>query len=284
MKTMKSLYAGDLTAYFKEVDKLPILTQEEEYALANRLRETGDVDAAQELVLANLRFVIAIARGFTGYGLPLSDLIQEGNVGLMRAIKKFDPDRKVKLVSYAVHWIKSEINEYAVKNTRMVKVATTTPQRKLFFKLRGYKKDVTKWFTEKEIARISEEQNVKPEVVRLMENRLYNHDISYDYGYDDVEETGIDILTSPSAYIPAADLSPEEDLEKRQLHEYKYKFLLKSISSLSDRHKNIIQRRWLNEDKVTLQEIADETGVTPEAVRQAEERALNNMSKMATWL
>jgi len=284
MKQSTALYAGDLSAYFSEVDKLPIFTKEEEYALAERLKETGEVDAAQQLVLGNLRFVISIARGFTGYGLPLNDLIQEGNVGLMRAIKKFDPNKKVRLTTYAVHWIKAEINEYVIKNSRMLKLATTKEQRRLFFKVRGYKKDVTKWFTEKEIKNISEEQNVKPATVRLMEGRMYNHDISYDYGHDDVEATGIDLLTSPSAYLPSNELDPEENLEKEQIQEYKYKFLRNSLSSLSERHRNIVIRRWLTEDKPTLKEIAAETGISAEAVRQSEVRAINNMKKDAIWL
>ena len=254
---------------------MPMLSEQQEVELATRLRDEGDVDAARQLVMSHLRVVVAIARGYLGYGLPHADLIQEGNIGLMKAVKRFDPTRGVRLVSFAIHWIKAEIHEYILKNWRLVKIATTKAQRKLFFNLRGMKKDNTT-LQPAEVQSIATQLGVKPEEVVEMETRLSGRDIPLDAGSDDEDER-----FAPIAYLPDPHAEPSELVEQAELAHLQDSGLRDALASLDERSRAIVQRRWLAEgDSATLHELAAEYGVSAERIRQIEAKAMQKMRGM----
>ena len=265
---------GSLDQYIQSVNRMPMLSEQQEVDLATRLRDDGDVDAARQLVMSHLRVVVAIARGYLGYGLPHADLIQEGNIGLMKAVKRFDPARGVRLVSFAIHWIKAEIHEYIIKNWRLVKIATTKAQRKLFFNLRGMKKDSTT-LQPAEVQSIATQLGVKPEEVVEMETRLTGRDIPLDAGSDDDDER-----FAPIAYLPDPHAEPSEVLAQTQQAQLQDTGLKSALASLDDRSRTIVQRRWLTEgDSATLHELAAEYGVSAERIRQIEVAAMKKMRK-----
>jgi len=269
------LSAGSENAYIQAVHQIPILTAEEEQELAVSYRDREDLDAARHLVLSHLRFVAHIARGYNGYGLPLADLIQEGNIGLMKAVKRFDPDMKVRLVSFAVHWIRAEIHEYILRNWRIVKVATTKAQRKLFFNLRRSKKRLG-WLTQAEVNKVAEDLGVKPETVVEMESRLSGHDVSFDPQPDNGDdEEGM--VRSPSAYLRDHQIDPAQQLEEDDWDGHQTDSLQQALSSLDARSRDIVQQRWLQDDKTTLQELADHYSVSAERVRQLEKNAMKKL-------
>ena len=267
------LSAGNLDAYIRQIHTIPMLTSEEERELALRLEHQNDLAAAQQLIMSNLRFVVKIARGYSGYGLPLSDLIQEGNIGLMKAVKRFSASHEVRLISYAVHWIKSEIHEFVLRNWRIVKVATTKPQRKLFFKLRSSKKRLG-WFTPEEVNDVAETLGVKPETVLEMESRLSGSDVTFDPPTNDNDD---EHHFTPAAYLSADGADPAHRLEHEDSRSQKLSLMSDSLKTLDERSKDIIQRRWLNEDKATLHELANEYQVSAERIRQIEKNALGKM-------
>ena len=267
--------AGSLDQYIQSVNRMPMLSEQQEVELATRLRDDGDVDAARQLVMSHLRVVVAIARGYLGYGLPHADLIQEGNIGLMKAVKRFDPTRGVRLVSFAIHWIKAEIHEYILKNWRLVKIATTKAQRKLFFNLRGMKQDSTT-LNPLEVKSIAAQLDVKPEEVVEMETRLGGRDIPLEGGNEDDDER-----FAPIAYLPDPHAEPSEVLEQTQLAHLQDSGLRNALASLDDRSRAIVQRRWLSEgDSATLHELAAEYGVSAERIRQIEAKAMQKMRGM----
>ena len=250
-----------------------MLTAEEEHDLAVRLRDRNDLGAARALVMSHLRFVVRIARGYSGYGLPQNDLIQEGTVGLMKAVRRFDPDMGVRLVSFAVHWIKAEIHEYILRNWRIVKVATTKAQRKLFFNLRSAKKRLG-WFSRQEVEEVAEDLGVKPETVLEMESRLSNYDVSFD-GADADEDDAPGV--APAAYLPDLRHEPSRMLEQADSARSERDGLYDALDALDQRSRDILQRRWLNESKETLHELADEYGVSAERIRQIEAAAMKKL-------
>ena len=267
-----ALTAGNLESYIQQINGIPVLTSEEEQALALRLQNQNDLAAAQQLIMSNLRFVVKIARGYSGYGLPLGDLIQEGNIGLMKAVKRFSADHKVRLISYAVHWIKSEIHEYVLRNWRIVKVATTKPQRKLFFKLRSSKKRLG-WFSNDEVNEVAKTLGVKPETVLEMESRLSGSDITFDPPTNDDDEHHF----TPAAYLTDDGEDPSRRLEHDDTRSQELSLMADSLKTLDARSQDIIQRRWLNEEKATLHELAGEYQVSAERIRQIEKNALGKM-------
>ena len=263
---------GSLDQYIQSVNRIPLLTEKEESDLARSLRDEGDVEAARKLVLSHLRVVVAIARGYLGYGLPHSDLIQEGNVGLMKAVKRFDPDRGVRLVSFAIHWIKAEIHEYIVKNWRLVKIATTKAQRKLFFNLRSMRRS-SNTLQGDEVIAMAEHLGVKPEEVREMETRLSGGDVALEAGPDDDEER-----FAPIAYLADPHAEPSEVIAQRQYAHLQDEGLHSALARLDDRSRAIVQRRWLAEgEAATLHELAAEYGVSAERIRQIEAKAMQKM-------
>ncbi|HKX52878.1 MAG TPA: RNA polymerase sigma factor RpoH [Nitrosospira sp.] len=264
--------AGSLESYIQSVNQFRILTQEEEVRLARSLRDEGSIDAARQLVLSHLRLVVAIARGYKGYGLPQADLIQEGNIGLMKAVKRFDPERGVRLVSFAVHWIKAEIHEFILRNWRLVKIATTKAQRKLFFNLRSMKQALDT-MNQEEVAEVAKQLGVKPEEVVEMETRFSGRDISLEpLSEDDDEET-----FSPIAYLTDGS-EPSHVLEDEQTTRLRGEGLEQALESLDARSRRIIEARWLREkDTATLHELADELGVSAERVRQIEVKAMQKL-------
>lgn len=266
------LVGGSLESYIQSANSFPILSQEEESNLARNLRDNGDITAAQRLILSHLRFVIAVARGYKGYGLPQADLIQEGNVGLMKAVKRFDPERGVRLVSFAVHWIKAEIHEFIMRNWRLVKIATTKQQRKLFFNLRSMKQGLTT-MNPQEVNAVAQELGVKAEEVVEMEKRFNGADISLEPLSDDDDET-----YSPIAYLTNGD-EPSQMLETEQINRLRDENLKQSLASLDERSRHIIEARWLREkdSAATLHDLADELGVSAERVRQIEAKAMQKM-------
>lgn len=266
------LGTGTLEAYMLQVNNFPMLEAEEERALATRLQENGDLEAAQQLIMSNLRFVVKIARGYMGYGLQLCDLIQEGNIGLMKAVKRFSPDHDVRLISYAVHWIKAEIHEYVIRNWKIVKVATTKAQRKLFFKLRSNKKRLG-WFSQEEVNDVADTLGVKPETVMEMESRLSGPDVSFDTPVNEEDEQPF----TPSAYLTDQRHDPAHQLEIDDSQEQNLDAMAMSIEKLDDRSKDIIQRRWLDEDKATLQDLAEKYQVSAERIRQLEQNAIKKL-------
>ena len=263
---------GSLDAYIQSVGAIPVLAKEDEQALANRFRENEDLDAARELVIAHLRFVVHIAKGYTGYGLPLNDLIQEGNVGLMKAVKRFHPDYGVRLVSFAVHWIRAEIHEFVLKNWRIVKVATTKAQRKLFFNLRKKKKTLS-WLSDAETKAVAKDLGVKPEEVTEMEKRLYSRDALFDPTPDADDERNF----TPAAYLPSPQADPAMQVEKADWHEDATTRMTAALKILDDRSRRILEERWLTEDKMTLHELAAEYGISAERVRQLEVNAIKKL-------
>jgi RNA polymerase sigma-32 factor len=262
-----------LDAYVERVSRIPVLSREEEVALAHRLKDEGDLEAARQLVLSHLRFVVHIARGYSGYGLPVGDLIQEGNVGLMKAVKRFDPTVGVRLVSFAVHWIRAEIHEYVLRNWRLVKIATTKAQRKLFFNLRRFKKNLG-WLTESETQAIASDLGVTPAEVTDMEQRLSSRDLSFDPAPDTDEE---DNVYSPSSYLPHPQADPSVAVEREQWDEDTAERLSQAMETLDDRSKDILQSRWMGEEKATLHELADRYGVSAERIRQIEANAIKKL-------
>ncbi|MCC5812344.1 MAG: RNA polymerase sigma factor RpoH [Ectothiorhodospiraceae bacterium] len=268
------LKAGSEDAYIQAVNQIPMLSAEEERELAIAYRDNQDLEAARMMVLSHLRFVVHVARGYSGYGLPLSDLIQEGNIGLMKAVKRFDPEVRVRLVSFAVHWIRAEIHEYILRNWRIVKVATTKAQRKLFFNLRSSKKRLG-WLSQDEVANVARDLGVKPETVLEMESRLSGHDVSFDPQPDtDDEDT---VARSPAAYLQDGKLDPAASVEQEDWEGHQTRSLQTALAQLDDRSRDIVQRRWLAEEKTTLQELADFYSVSAERVRQLENNALKKL-------
>ncbi len=263
---------GSLDQYIQSVNRVPLLTEKEESDLAHSLRENEDLDAARKLVMSHLRLVVAIARGYLGYGLPHADLIQEGNVGLMKAVKRFDPDRGVRLVSFAIHWIKAEIHEYIVKNWRLVKIATTKAQRKLFFNLRSMKSS-SNTLQGDDVLAVAQQLGVKPEEVREMETRLSGQEVALEAGPDDDEER-----FAPIAYLADPHAEPSEVLAQRQSARLQDEGLHQALAMLDERSRAIVQRRWLTEgDSATLHELAAEYGVSAERIRQIEAKAMQKM-------
>ncbi|GEN25669.1 RNA polymerase sigma factor RpoH [Halomonas cupida] len=263
----------DLNGYIQAVNRIAVLSADEERELAWRLQDEGDLDAARRLVMSHLRFVVHIARSYSGYGLPQADLIQEGNVGLMKAVKRFDPNQGVRLVSFAVHWIKAEIHEFVLRNWRIVKIATTKAQRKLFFNLRGAKKRLA-WLNNDEVDAIARDLDVKPEVVREMEGRLASHDAGFDAGPSDDEESA---YQAPAHYLDDASLDPAAQLEDSDWEEDSSRRLQGALASLDERSRNILVQRWLSENKATLHELADVYGVSAERIRQLEKNAMKKV-------
>jgi RNA polymerase sigma-32 factor len=268
---------GNIDAYIQSVNRVPMLSAEEEQQLARDYRATGNLDSARRLVLSHLRLVVSIARQYLGYGLPHADLIQEGNIGLMKAVKRFDPDQGVRLVSYAMHWIKAEMHEYILKNWRMVKVATTKAQRKLFFNLRSHKQDAQATFTSDEIDAVAAELNVKGTEVREMETRLSGGDIALEGQMDDGEES-----FAPIAYLADTHNEPTRVIEARSHDRLQSEGIETALAKLDDRSRRIIEARWLNVNDdgsggATLHELADEFGVSAERIRQIEAAAMKKM-------
>ena len=259
---------GSIEAYISIVNQAPVLTKEEEHALAVKFKENNDLDAARQLVLSQLRFVVHIARTYSGYGLPLADIIQEGNVGLMKAVKKFDPDKGVRLVTYAVHWIRAEIHEFVFDNWKIVKVATTKAQRKLFFKLRNQKKKIG-WLTNDEKSLIASDLGVKATDVETMEERLASKDVLFDRPEDDENA-----YVSPAGFLPAPDSDPSKLIEVENWLENNVGLLSEAMDKLDNRSREILKLRWLTEEKVTLKELAKKFNVSLERVRQIEEQAI----------
>lgn len=265
--------SGSLEAYSQSVRNIPILSVEEEQELAIRLRDHADLDAAQKLVISHLRFVMHIARSYSGYGLAQADLIQEGNIGLMKAVKRFDPDKGVRLVSFAVYWIRAEIHEFILRNWRIVKVATTKAQRKLFFNLRSAKKNLG-WLSQDEANAVADDLGVSRKEVFEMESRLSGHDVGFDEPADDDSES---YNPSPIAYLQDMSHEPERVAEAEQWEEHNQKRLFSALDSLDDRSKDIVQSRWLTDDKSTLHELADRYQVSAERIRQLENNALKKL-------
>jgi len=264
---------GSLDAYIQTVNRFPILSAEEEQSLARRFRKNEDLEAARGLVLSHLRLVVAVARGYLGYGLPHADLIQEGNIGLMKAVKRFDPDRGVRLVSFAIHWIRAEMHEYILRNWRLVKVATTKAQRKLFFNLRSMKKGLAP-LTSDDVARVARELRVKPEEVREMETRLTGQELAFDADESDEE------AYAPVHYLADNDSEPFQVLEAEESERGRADGLKKALGSLDQRSRRIIESRWLREkDGATLHDLAAEFKVSAERIRQIETKALEKMRK-----
>jgi len=266
---------GNIDAYISAVNRLPMLTAEEELSLARRLRDGADLDAARQMVMSHLRLVVSIARRYLGYGLPHADLIQEGNVGLMKAVKRFDPDRGVRLVSFAMHWIKAEIHEYILRNWRLVKVATTKAQRKLFFNLRSHKPDAHT-LTPEAVEVIAKELNVRSQDVVEMETRMGGGDVALDPSTDDGDDD-----YAPIAYLQAANSEPTQLLEARQYDRLQGEGIRRALESLDPRSRRIIEARWLRDEDEggtrTLHELAQEFGVSAERIRQIEAKAMKTM-------
>jgi RNA polymerase sigma-32 factor len=263
---------GSLDSYIHAVGAIPVLSKENEQALSRRFNEAEDLDAARELVMAHLRFVVHIAKGYTGYGLPLGDLIQEGNVGLMKAVKRFDPDYDVRLVSFAVHWIRAEIHEYVLKNWRIVKVATTKAQRKLFFNLRRKKKSLS-WLSHAETLAVAEDLGVSPKEVTEMERRLSARDAIFDPPTAADDEHSF----TPAAYLPSPNANPATLVEKADWTDDATKRMTAAMKDLDERSRDILQSRWLTDKKMTLHELADRYGVSAERIRQVEANAIKKL-------
>jgi RNA polymerase sigma-32 factor len=263
---------GSFDAYLDRVSRIPVLSREHEQELARRFRDESDLAAARELVLSHLRFVVHIARGYSGYGLPLNDLVQEGNIGLMKAVKRFDPTVGVRLVSFAVHWIRAEIHEHVLRNWRLVKVATTKAQRKLFFNLRRLKKNLA-WLSPEETRAVAEDLGVSPAEVTEMERRLSARDLPFETSAEGEEDEGY----GPAAYLPAPDADPADQVEDEEWASSSSEQLSAAMERLDDRSRTILRRRWMSEDKATLHELADEYGVSAERIRQIEAGAITRL-------
>ena len=263
---------GSLDAYIQAVGAIPVLTKEDEQAMATRFREEQDLEAARDLVMAHLRFVVHIAKGYTGYGLPLNDLIQEGNVGLMKAVKRFDPSYDVRLVSFAVHWIRAEIHEFVLKNWRIVKVATTKAQRKLFFNLRKAKKSLA-WLSAAETEAVAKDLGVSAKEVTEMEKRLHSRDAIFDPSPDADDESNF----TPAAYLPSPDADPAALVETSDWNNDAQGRMASALKTLDDRSRRILEERWLSDEKMTLHELADEYGISAERIRQIEANAIKKL-------
>jgi RNA polymerase sigma-32 factor len=263
---------GSLDAYVTSVKEFPVLSRQQEQDLARRFREENDLDAARQLVLSQLRFVVHIARGYKGYGLPLGDLIQEGNIGLMKAVKRFDPAVGVRLVSFAVHWIRAEIHEYVIKNWRQVKIATTKAQRKLFFNLRKAK-NYLGWLSSDETKAIADDLGVSAREVTEMEKRLSSHDMAFDPTPSDDDE----MAYAPAHYLQTSQPGPAEIIESEDWNEQSFGQLRDALATLDDRSREILQARWLAEKKVTLQALAKRFDISAERIRQIEQRAIKTL-------
>ena len=269
---------GSLDAYIQEVNKIPVLTLEVEQELARQFRDKDDLESARRMVLAHLRFVVHVAKGYTGYGLALGDLIQEGNIGLMKAVKRFDPDHGVRLVSFAVHWIRAEMHEFILRNWRIVKVATTKAQRKLFFNLRKSKKRLG-WLSHDEVIAVAKDLGVKPEVVLEMESRLSGQDVGFDLPPNADDESP---YVAPVAFLESKSRDPQKETESEDLTSHNNALLYAGLDELDERSQDIIRSRWLQEGKMTLQELADRYGVSAERIRQLEANALRKMRASIT--
>lgn len=263
---------GSIDAYAQQINEIPVLSAEAEKELARRYSNHEDIDAVRQLILSNLRFVVHVARGYSGYGLPQADLIQEGNVGLMKAVKRFDPEVGVRLVTFAVHWIKAEIHEYVLRNWRIVKVATTKAQRKLFFNLRKNKKRLG-WFTKDEVNAVAEGLGVPTAEVLRMESRLNAKDMTFD------APVGEDDTYSPSMFLEADTLDPAEQAEADNWQDIQSSKLQLALATLDDRSQDILQQRWLTEDKATLHQLAAQYGISAERIRQLENNAIKKLQK-----
>src|SRR5512134_232577 len=270
---------GSFDAYVDAVSRIPVLSREDGDELATRYRRDDDLDAARQLVLSQLRFVVHIARGYHGYGLPLGDLVQEGNVGLMKAVKRFDPAVGVRLVSFAVHWIRAEIHEYVLRNWRLVKVATTKAQRKLFFNLRKYKRNLG-WLSAEETKAVARDLGVSEHDVTEMERRLSARDISYDPVPDAEDEESANY--SPAAYLPAPDADPAVAVERAEWDDDVSDRVAFAMTQLDDRSRAILKARWMDEPKATLHDLADQYGVSAERIRQIEANAIKKLKKLVT--
>lgn len=264
---------GNLESYIQAVNTIPLLSADEERELAERLHEDSDLEAARQLVMSHLRFVVHIAKSYSGYGLTQADLIQEGNVGLMKAVKRFNPEYGVRLVSFAVHWIKAEIHEFILRNWRIVKVATTKAQRKLFFNLRSAKKKLA-WLTHDEVNSVAADLGVDPQVVREMEGRLSAQDAAFDAGVDDDDEQA---YQAPVYYLEDKRYDPAQQLEKADWTEDSNSRLHDALMSLDERSQDILNQRWLGESKATLHDLADKYGVSAERIRQLEKNAMKKV-------
>ncbi len=262
---------SSLEAYLQHVSHIPMLTQAEEHELAIRLQQNNDLEAAKRLILAHLRYVARVAKGYLGYGLPLADLVQEGNIGLMKAVRRFNPEMGVRLVTFAMHWIKAEIHEYILRNWRIVKIATTKAQRKLFFNLRQLKKHLS-WLTAQEVQEVARDLGVKPETVREMEKRLATADTPFD-GYDDDDERSF----APAGFLEDTRYNPAQQLENADWSSQSSDFMYKALEKLDERSQDIIRTRWLDENKATLQDLADKYQISAERVRQLEKNALQKL-------
>jgi RNA polymerase sigma-32 factor len=271
---LASLPTGSIDAYISAAYQIPMLSAEEERDLAKRLQLHNDLEAARTLVLSHLRFVVRIARGYSGYGLPLPDLIQEGSIGLMKAVRRFDPEVGVRLVSFAVHWIRAEMHEFILRNWRIVKVATTKAQRKLFFNLRSSKKRLG-WFSKEEVQDVAEVLGVKPETVLEMEARLANHDMAYDA--PDQEDGDHATFAAPANFLQDLRMDPASQLEREDSAKDERQRLYAALAELDERSRIILQARWLGEKKSTLHELAEQFGVSAERIRQLEKNAMNKL-------
>ncbi len=275
-----NLSVGTFDAYLNVVRQMPQLTSEQERELALRFRDDGDLEAARELVMTNLRFVVHVARGYSGYGLSMPDLIQEGNVGLMKAVKRFDPNMGVRLVSFAVHWIKAEIHEYVIKNWGIVKIATTKAQRKLFFNLRKMKKDLN-WLSHDDAQAIAADLNVNLSDVYEMEKRLSSHDMSFDMSNDDSDDEN---YAAPVNYLQQYHADPAELLEASDWEGREHELLTEAMKSLDERSLDILASRWLVEKKLTLQDLAAKYNVSAERIRQLEQNAMKKIRNASVFV
>ena len=267
------LPSGDLSGYIQAVNSVPMLSPEEEHDLAVRLQQGNDLAAARRLIVSHLRFVVHVARGYSGYGLPLGDLIQEGNIGLMKAVKRFDPSVGVRLVSFAVHWIRAEIHEFILRNWRIVKVATTKAQRKLFFNLRSAKKRLG-WLSGEEVEAVARDLGVKPETVLEMEARLSGQDIAFESSADDDDD---DRHFAPAGYLQDLRMDPAAQVEAQDWEQHELQALHSALDRLDERSRDIVQARWLSNSKATLQELADRYQVSAERIRQLENNAMKKL-------
>ena len=275
MQLQLSVPQGSIDNYISVINQVPMLTLEEERSLAERLQQDGDLEAARQLVMSHLRFVVRVAKGYSGYGLPLSDLIQEGSIGLMKAVKRFDPTVGVRLVSFAVHWIRAEMHEYIIKNWKIVKIATTKAQRKLFFNLRSSKKRLG-WLNSEEINAVAEDLGVTPKDVIEMEKRLSSNDASFDLNPAADED---DNTFTPAAYLEDNSATPEEQVAEAQEGDLNQLRLGNALATLDERSQDIIRQRWLVEKKATLHELADIYDVSAERIRQLEAAALKKLQQ-----
>lgn len=270
-----NVLTGNINSYIQSVSTIPVLTAEEERELAVQLQQDNNLQAARKLVLPHLRFVVYVARGYNGYGLPLADLIQEGNIGLLKAIKRFDPERGVRLVSFAVHWIRAEIHEFILRNWRIVKVATTKAQRKLFFNLRGSKKRLG-WLNHEEVKQVASDLGVKPETVLEMESRLSGQDVGFDgFNNDDDDKD----YFAPAAYLQHDKADPATELEAIDWSSHNSERLHTALAELDDRSREILNARWLQDTKLTLHDLASTYNVSAERIRQLEQNALKKLKQ-----